>query len=146
MGLGIGIVMTTQSTHQIIAIPYYGTLRQPKLGLAQIYFIAKVNLSEGCLEELSMAVWNPKAEPQFGRWLHQLGVHGILCSDDPYTPDPELTARQVWVHGGLQGDVEVMLSQWLNTAVKHRPLPGRSAGSSQVKTIKLAPLYEGIDL
>jgi len=140
------MVMTTQPTQQIIAIPYYGTLRQPKIGLAQIYFIAKVKLPEGCLSELSMAVWNPKTESSLGKWLLQLGVHGILCSDDPCTPDPELTARQLWIHGGLQGDVEVMLSQWLNTAIKQRPQHSRNATGSQTLTIKLAPHYEGIDL
>lgn len=138
--------MTTQTSQQIIAIPYYGILRQPKIGLAQIYFIAKVKLPEGCLDELSMAVWNPKAEPQLGKWLLQLGVHGILCSDDSYTPDPDLAARHIWVHSGLQGDVEVMLSQWLNTAVRQRPLHSRGESGSQTKTIKLAPHYEGVDL
>jgi len=139
--------MTPQS-QQIIAVPYYGTLHQTRTGLAQIYFIAYVKLPDGCLNELRMAVWNPKNEPAFSKWLAQHGVNGILCSDDKHLPDAEVLGQHTWIQGGLKGDVEAMLSQWLNMSVRQGKIIPRQqhVGEQPAQSIRLATLYEGIDL
>jgi len=141
--------MSPQSTQQVIAIPYYEALRQPSGGLARIFFIAHVRLPDGTLQELHMAVWNPKTEPVIHDWLIKLGVQGILCSDFDISADEVLNGGDVWVKGGLSGDVEAMLSQWLSSSVRHqRSLSNQASNSAEKRptSIRLSKNYEGVPL
>ncbi len=103
-----------QQVHRLvkIAVPYYGTLSLPPLGLARIYFVAKVDPATRTAVNIELKVWNPKQKPNLSIWLRELGIAGVICSDSGSQYQIALNSENIWVLWRQQGEVEEVVERW----------------------------------
>jgi len=67
-----------------IAIPYYGNLTHPVSGFERIFFIVEHDISKPAqTQNISIGIWDAKQSPLLPSWLHELGVHQIVCRTRP---------------------------------------------------------------
>ncbi|BCA78336.1 hypothetical protein [Desulfuromonas sp. AOP6] len=64
-----------------IAIPYYGAILRPGVGIEKLYFIADVDKKNSSLKRVFLEVWNSKISPELPGWLRDKGVSGLVCRD-----------------------------------------------------------------
>lgn len=106
--------MTTKERKQTIrvAVPYYGALIRPNVGLEKVYFVADVDLKSSSLKSLSVKVWNPKVKRGLPEWIKKGGISGIICTDSTPCLDEYIDDKDIWVHWGQVGDVRELIEQW----------------------------------
>ena len=95
-----------------IAVPYYGTLSFQPLGLARIYFVAKVDPATRTAVSIELKVWNPRQMPNLSVWLRELGITGVICSDSGSQYQSALNSENIWVLWRQQGEVEEVVGRW----------------------------------
>ena len=85
-----------------IAIPYYGKLSRPSLGLERVYFILDKAVGGRTPEQVSIGVWDSREDATLPQWLEQNGVRGVFCLERP----SEVIAGQLFEHGiHVDGDL-----------------------------------------
>lgn len=95
-----------------LAVPYYGRLITPRIGLSPIYFVADVDSHGAKVHCFEVLVWDLRQEPRLAAWLRKQGVNGVLCSD-PHPPlQEELAQEGVWVRANEAGEAMDMLERW----------------------------------
>jgi predicted Fe-Mo cluster-binding NifX family protein len=95
-----------------IAVPYYGILSFPPLGLARIYFVVKVDPATRTAVNIELKVWNPRQVPNLSIWLRELGIAGVICSDCGSQYQIALNNENIWVLWRQQGEVEEVVERW----------------------------------
>lgn len=101
-----------------IAVPYYGQLVRPGVGVEKIYFVVDVGPHAGESPQVALRVWNPGEVPDLSVWLRKRGVHGVICSDTALKCHYDFDAEGIWVMGGERGEVGDIVKRW--TAGKSR--------------------------
>ena len=106
--------MSTQQSKKTIrvAVPYYGPLVRPNVGLEKIYFVAEVDLQSNSMKNLTVRVWNPKVRKELPEWIKKSGISGIICTDLSPSYQNYFSCRDIWVSWGFQGDVKDLVEQW----------------------------------
>ncbi|MGB4598685.1 MAG: hypothetical protein WBI04_01755 [Trichlorobacter sp.] len=67
-----------------IAIPYYGSLTHPTSGFERIFFIVEQAGQKNTNgQQVSIGIWDAKESQLLPNWLHELGVHQIVCRTRP---------------------------------------------------------------
>lgn len=94
-----------------IAIPYYGHLFRPCQGLEKLYFIMELS-EEGGRTSPQLAVWNVDEGGDLPRWLRQMGVTGIICSDEKPHYLLDFRSSGIWVRWAEPGDVTEIVDRW----------------------------------
>ena len=97
-----------------IAVPYYGALVRPDVGLERIFFIAEAGRLSGEWNELGLRIWNPKETPRLAHWLRRMGVGGVICSDRQFRYEEALTEEGIWVCWEQEGDPGDVIARWAN--------------------------------
>lgn len=101
----------TNCLHRL-AVPYYGRLVTPRLGLSPIYFVADIDPGSAKIQSLDVLVWDLRQEPSLACWLRKQGVNGLLCSDSQLPCLDELAQQGVWVRASEGGEAMEMLERW----------------------------------
>ncbi len=95
-----------------IAVPYYGTLTLPPLGLSRVFFIASVDTASRKVTNIELQVWDPKNEPNLSVWMRELGVSGVMCSDSGSPYQVALNAENIWVLWKQEGEATELVERW----------------------------------
>lgn len=95
-----------------VAVPYYGTLLRPGVGLEHLYFLVDVDQDSGRFTHPQLGVWNPKECRQIGKWLRQSGASGLICSDYHPAYEDQLHKDGLWVRWQQQGDLPDVIGRW----------------------------------
>jgi hypothetical protein len=95
-----------------VAVPYYGTLMRPGVGLEHLYFLVDVDRESGTFQKPKLEVWNPRECRQVARWLQQSGATGLLCSDYHPAFEEMLHKDGLWVRWQQQGDLPEVIGRW----------------------------------
>jgi len=96
-----------------IAVPYYGQLVRPGVGIEKIYFIAEIKPSSRELRHITLRVWNPHEESDLAEWLMKKRVSGVMCSDTTLKSHFDFAAVGIWVMGGQKGEVAEIIRRWV---------------------------------
>lgn len=97
-----------------IAVPYYGTISSPPFGLSRLYFVAEVDIETRSVIDITLAVWDPKAEANLSTWLRQIGVKGIICGDANSQYRSALNNENIWIIWRQEGEVAELVEKWAN--------------------------------
>ncbi|HEU0265342.1 MAG TPA: hypothetical protein VFR01_06400 [Geobacterales bacterium] len=117
-----------------VAVPYYGSLSAPPLGLARLYFVAEVDSESRSVMDVSLQVWDPKSERNLSVWLREQGIEGIICSDRNSPYQVALKKVNIWVLWQQEGEVVDLVERWARGDVRQSvaedaelssPLPSR---------------------
>ncbi len=98
-----------------IAVPYYGQLVRPCVGVEKIYFVVEVHPNLPEPRHVAMRVWNPDEVPELPVWLRKKGVSGVICSDTTLRCRYDFSGEGIWVAGGQKGDVTEIIRRWAAT-------------------------------
>lgn len=125
-----------QASHTVlIAVPYYGSLSMPPLGLSRVFFFAAVDSATGKLRRVGIEVWDPNQEPNLSVWMREQGVCGVICSDSGSHFTVALQAQNIWLIGNKDGEAAELAERWAAGALGHpsrqpgQGTPWRPAGS-----------------
>ncbi len=115
---------SNQQLHRFIqiAVPYHGTFSFSPLGLARIYFVAKVDPATRTAVSIKLKIWNPRQMPNLSTWLRELGIAGVICSDSDSQYQIALNSETIWVLWRQQGEVEEVIERWARDEIE----PGTS--------------------
>lgn len=106
-------MITQQSSNTVlVAVPYYGSLTLPPLGLSRLFFVAAVDTASGKVARIEIQVWDPKKEPNLSVWMRKLGFSGVICSDSGSHYQIALNAENIWVLGRQEGEVAELVERW----------------------------------
>ena|SRR6266540_985902 len=103
-----------------VAVPYYGSLIRPNMGLEKVYFVADVDIDAQSLKNLSVKVWNPKIKRELPDWIKKGGISGIICSDGSISFENYFNTKNIWVSWGQKGDVTDVIEQWVQQHPRHK--------------------------
>lgn len=111
---GIRVGMNTQQTNSIIhvAVPYYGSLSLPPLGLSRLYFVAGIDTASSKVGRMEIQVWDPKKEPNLSAWMRKQGFSGVICSDSGSHYQVALNAENIWLLGNQEGEAAELVERW----------------------------------
>lgn len=114
MALGIEEGMSAHRSNQtvLVAVPYYGTLTLPPLGLSRVFFIATVDIAANKASNIELQVWDPKKEANLSVWMRGLGISGVMCSDSRSPYQIALNAENIWVLWEQEGEVNDLVERW----------------------------------
>ncbi|HEY4744169.1 MAG TPA: hypothetical protein VIH45_05880 [Desulfuromonadaceae bacterium] len=106
--------MSAHRTYQtvLVAVPYYGTLTLPPLGLSRLFFVATVDIAARKAISIELQVWDPKKEANLSVWLRGLGVSGVMCSDSRSPYEIALNAENIWVLWNQEGEANELVERW----------------------------------
>ena len=96
-----------------IAVPYYGQLVRPGVGIEKIYFVAEFKPDSREVRHITLRVWNPHEVPEFAGWLKKKRVSGVICSDTTLKCHYDFAAEGIWVMGGQKGEVAEIIRRWV---------------------------------
>ncbi|MBI2353825.1 MAG: hypothetical protein HYV06_02150 [Deltaproteobacteria bacterium] len=106
-------MIAQQSSHTVfVAVPYYGSLTLPPLGLSRLFFVAAVDTASRKVARIEIQVWDPKKEPNLSVWMRELGFSGVICSDSGSHYQIALNAENIWVLGKQEGEVAELVERW----------------------------------
>lgn len=111
--------MKTQSQNDPLprlAVPYYGRLITPKLGLSPVFFVADIDPDASRINFIDVMVWDFRQQPSLAGWLKKQGVNGLLCSDPQPHNLEELMQEGLWVRANEAGEAMEMLERWASLA------------------------------
>lgn len=86
---------TVMNHNSKIAIPYYGKLSRPSLGLERVYFILEKGEAGSNPEQVSIGVWDSREDATLPQWLEQNGVRDLICLERP----GQVIAGQLFEYG-----------------------------------------------
>ena len=89
-------------------------LLHPSYGLSRLFYFGLVDLAEGMLLDLDVAIWNPEDTTDLGQWLVSHQVSGLLTSDRPAPYVATLDKLGVWVQDMPDGDPRERINRWLH--------------------------------
>lgn len=106
--------MNTQQINNTIhvAVPYYGSLSLPPLGLSRLFFVASVDTSSNKVGRIEIQVWDPKKEPNLSVWMSKQGFSGVICSDSGSHYQVALNAENIWLVGNQEGEATELVERW----------------------------------
>lgn len=96
-----------------IAVPYYGQLVRPGVGVEKIFFVVDVKPYLPEPRHIALRVWNPDEIPTLPVWLRKKGISGIICSDVTLRCKYDFGAEGIWVVGGQKGEVAEIIRRWV---------------------------------
>lgn len=106
-------MITQHSSNTVfVAVPYYGSLTLPPLGLSRLFFAAAVDTATRKVARIEIQVWDPKKEPNLSVWMRKLGFSGVICSDSGSHYKIALNAENIWVLGKQEGEVAELVERW----------------------------------
>ena len=116
---GILTDMNAQQANNCIrvAVPYYGSLSLPPLGLSRLFFVASVDPASRKVSRLEIQVWDPKKEPNIAVWMRTQGFSGVICSDTGSHCQVALKAENIWLLGKQEGEAVELVERWAATAL-----------------------------
>ena len=97
-----------------IAVPYYGQLVRPGVGIEKIYFVAEIKPDSREVRHVTLRVWNPHEVPELASWLKKKRVSGVICSDTTLKCHYDFAAEGIWVMGGQKGEVAEIIRRWVD--------------------------------
>lgn len=105
--------MSTQIKNTIlVAVPYYGSLSLPPLGLSRLFFVALVDTVSSKVGGMEIQVWDPKTEPNLSVWMRKQGFSGVICSDSGSHYEVALNAENIWLMGKQEGEAAELVERW----------------------------------
>ena len=104
-----------------VAVPYYGPLVRPNVGLEKVYFVADVDLQSNTMKSVSVKVWNPKVRRDLPDWIKKSGISGIICTDLTSTYENYFTSKDIWISYAEEGDVKELVEQWALSQEQQQP-------------------------
>ncbi|MHB8057175.1 MAG: hypothetical protein ACYDHC_04690 [Desulfuromonadaceae bacterium] len=66
-----------------VAVPYYGSLYRAKVGYERIFFIVEDGHAKDKDLDVSLCVWDNKAESTLPEWLENNGIENLVCREEP---------------------------------------------------------------
>jgi hypothetical protein len=112
---------TEQTTKNIlVAVPYYGSLSLPPLGLSRLFFVAAVDTASRKVGRVEIQVWDPKKEPNLSVWMRTQGFSGVICSDSGSHYKVALNAQNIWLLGNHEGEAAELVERWAAGALDER--------------------------
>jgi predicted Fe-Mo cluster-binding NifX family protein len=119
MKLGIRGGMSTQQINNsiLVAVPYYGSLSLPPLGLSRLFFVAEVDAASSKVGLMEIQVWDPKKEPNLSVWMRKQGFSGVICSDSCSHYQVALNAENIWLMGKQEGEAAEVVERWATGAL-----------------------------
>jgi predicted Fe-Mo cluster-binding NifX family protein len=105
------------SEHQInnsilVAVPYYGSLTLPPLGLSRLFFVAFVDTGSNKVERMEIQVWDPWKDLNLSAWMRKQGFSGVICSDSGSHYQVALNAENIWLMGNQEGEAAELVERW----------------------------------
>ena len=107
--------MSAQQTNKkqvLVAVPYYGSLSLPPLGLSRLFFIAPVDTASRRVGPMKIQVWDPKEEPNLSVWMRKQELSGVICNDSGSHYRVALNAENIWLLGKQEGEAAELLERW----------------------------------
>jgi len=106
--------MNTQQINNpiLVAVPYYGSLSLPPLGLSRLFFVAAVDTASRKVGKIEIQVWDPKKEPNLSVWMRTQGFSGVICSDSDPHYQVALNAENIWLLGNQKGEAAELVEGW----------------------------------
>ena len=104
--------MSTQKNTILVAVPYYGSLSLPPLGLSRLFFVAPVDTQSSKVGRIEIQVWDPKKEPNLSVWMRKQGFSGVICSDSGSHYQVALNAENIWLVGRQEGEAAELVERW----------------------------------
>lgn len=101
----------------LVAVPYYGSLTLPPLGLSRLFFVAVVDTASKKVGRIDIQVWDPRNEPNLSVWMRQQGFSGVICSDSGYHYQVALNAENIWLVGNQEGEAAELVERWATGAL-----------------------------
>ncbi|MDO9067307.1 MAG: hypothetical protein Q7W05_02490 [Deltaproteobacteria bacterium] len=95
-----------------VAVPYYGSLTLPPLGLSRLFFVAGVDTESNKVGRIEIQVWDPRKEPNLSTWMRIQGFSGVICSDSGSHYQAALKAENIWLLGNQEGEAAELLERW----------------------------------
>lgn len=95
-----------------VAVPYYGSLTLPPLGLSRLFFVAGVDTESNKVARIEIQVWDPKDEPNLSAWMRKQGFSGVICSDSGSHYQVALNAENIWLVGNQEGEAAELVERW----------------------------------
>ena len=93
-----------------MAIPYYGKLLRPGLGLERVYFQIELDSTAEQACPWSLQVWDP-LKTGLCRWLQKQGISKLVCRDSYSQLESELVACGIQTHWGQDDSFEMMVAR-----------------------------------
>ncbi|MDD2852489.1 MAG: hypothetical protein PHY09_11430 [Desulfuromonadaceae bacterium] len=108
----------TNNTNTVhVAVPYYGSLTLPPLGLSRLFFVAGVDTESNKVGRIDIQVWDPRKEPNLSAWMRKQGFSGVICSDSGSHYQVALNAENIWLVGNQEGEVAELVERWASGAL-----------------------------
>lgn len=106
--------MSAQQTNHttLVAVPYYGSLSLPRLGLSRLFFVAAVDTATRRVCRIEIQVWDPNKEPNLSVWMRKQGFSGVICSDSGSHYERALDAENIWLVGKQEGEAAELVERW----------------------------------
>ena len=106
--------MSTQQITKtiLVAVPYYGSLSLPPLGLSRLFFVALLDTASSKVGGMEIQVWDPKKEPNLSVWMRKQGFSGVICSDSDSHYKVALNAENIWLMGRQEGEAAELVERW----------------------------------
>ncbi|MCP3176282.1 hypothetical protein MJO47_04120 [Desulfuromonas sp. KJ2020] len=100
---------------QKIAVPYYGALVRPKSGFESLYLVADVAGGTAGALQFEVCVWDKNRRPKIADWLQEIGVKGVICSDEKVEMEELLACEGIWLEKGRIGDASDLVAMYVNS-------------------------------
>lgn len=110
--------MSQSESTKTVAVPYYGSLSMPPLGLSRVFFAATVDPVTRKVARMEIQVWDPKKEPNLFVWMRKQGFGGLICSDSGAHYREALQAEGIWLIAEQDGEALDLVERWLAGALK----------------------------
>jgi len=98
-----------------IAVPYYGALVRPKSGFESLYLVADVAAGTTTALQFEVCVWDKNRRPKIAEWLQEIGVKGVICSDEKVEVEELLACEGIWLEKGKMGDATDLVAMYVNS-------------------------------
>ena len=105
---------------QKIAVPYYGTLVRPKAGYESLYLVADVAAGGSATLQFKVCIWDKNSRPKIVEWLQEIGVNGIICSDEKVEVEELLAGEGIWLEKGKFGDAADLVAWCVSSMESNR--------------------------
>lgn len=116
--------MSETENTKLVAVPYYGNLLMPPLGLTRVFFVATVDLGSKKVTRMELQVWDPKKEPTLSVWMRSQGFSGVICSDSGSHYRGALQTEGIWLIPDQEGEAAELVERWLAAALQETEKPG----------------------
>lgn len=102
-----------QSTHSVVAIPYYGSVARPGQGFENIYIFAAVNPNTGATEDTWVESWTGRTAGELAIWLARNNVNGIFSDGYSLALEKALSGWDIWSHWEVTGEIhDIVEEHW----------------------------------